>query len=100
MSRAWFSAHWLTVSPSTRLTIRCSLCMGRTHGDRIRGSVSLVAGRRSRMMTMHYGKRCIAIAILLILATAVLADLSPDVYKDLQRKAPEILSIQVSSVDV
>jgi hypothetical protein len=45
-------------------------------------------------------KRCIAIAILLILATAVLADLSPDVYKDLQRKAPEVLYIQVSSVDL
>jgi hypothetical protein len=45
-------------------------------------------------------KRCIAIAILLILATAVLADLSPDVYQDLQRKAPEVLYIQVSSVDL
>ena len=45
-------------------------------------------------------ERCLVIAILLILATAVLADLSPDVYKDLQRKAPEALSIQVSSVDV
>ncbi|MEA2416766.1 MAG: hypothetical protein QOI58_3423 [Thermoanaerobaculia bacterium] len=45
-------------------------------------------------------ERSIAIAILLILATAVLADLSPDVYKDLQRKAPEVLYIQVSSVHV
>ena len=52
------------------------------------------------MMTIHFGERCIAIAILLILASAVLADLSPDIYKDLQRKAPEVLSIQVSSVDV
>ena len=49
---------------------------------------------------MQSGERCIAIAILLILASAVLADLSPDVYKDLQRKAPEVFSIQVSSVDV
>jgi hypothetical protein len=45
-------------------------------------------------------ERCVAIAIFLILATAILADLSPDVYKDLQRKAPEALSIQVLSVDV
>ena len=45
-------------------------------------------------------ERSIAIAILLIVATSVLADLSPDVYKDLQRKAPEVLYIQVSSVDV
>jgi hypothetical protein len=45
-------------------------------------------------------ERCIAIAILLVLAMSVLADLSPDVYKDLQRKAPEALAIQVSSVDV
>jgi hypothetical protein len=45
-------------------------------------------------------KRRIAIAILLILATAVLADLSPDVYKELQRKAPEVLYIEVSAVDV
>lgn len=45
-------------------------------------------------------ERSIAIAILLILATAVRADLSPDVYKDLQRKAPEVLYIQVSSIDV
>jgi len=44
--------------------------------------------------------RCVTIAILLILASAVLADLSPDVYKDLQRKAPEILEIRVTSVDV
>lgn len=45
-------------------------------------------------------KRYINIVILLIVSTAALADLSPDVYKDLQRKAPEVLSIQVSSVDV
>jgi hypothetical protein len=45
-------------------------------------------------------ERRIAIAILLILATAVLADLSPDVYRGLQRKAPEVFYIQVSSVDV
>jgi hypothetical protein len=45
-------------------------------------------------------KRSIAIAIFLILATAVLADLSPDVYKALQRTAPEALSIQVLSVDI
>ena len=45
-------------------------------------------------------ERSIAIAILLIVTTAVLADLSPDVYKDLQRKAPEVLYIQVSSVNV
>jgi hypothetical protein len=44
-------------------------------------------------------KRSIAIAILMI-ATAVLAELPPDVYKDLQEKAPEILYIQVSGVDV
>lgn len=42
----------------------------------------------------------IAIANLLILATAVLAELPPDVYKDLQRQASEVLYIQVSSVDV
>jgi hypothetical protein len=36
----------------------------------------------------------------LILSTAVLADLSPDVYKDMQRKAPEALYIQVLSVQV
>jgi hypothetical protein len=35
-----------------------------------------------------------------MIATAVLAELSPDVYRDLQRKAPEVLYIQVSSVDV
>lgn len=45
-------------------------------------------------------ERAIPIAILLIFATAVRADLSPDVYKDLQRTAPEVLYIQVSSVDV
>lgn len=45
-------------------------------------------------------ERCIAISIFLILAAAVMADLSPDVYKDLQGKAPEALYIQVSSVDV
>jgi hypothetical protein len=47
---------------------------------------------------MH--KRCLAIAIFLMIATAVLAELSPDVYRDLQRKAPEVLYVQVSSVDV
>lgn len=45
-------------------------------------------------------QRRVAIAVFLILATAVLADLSPDVYKNLQKTAPEILSIRVSSVDV
>jgi hypothetical protein len=45
-------------------------------------------------------KRCVAVAILLILGTAVQADLSPEVYKDLQRKAPEALYIQVTSVDL
>jgi hypothetical protein len=45
-------------------------------------------------------ERHIAITIFLILATAVRADLSPDVYSDLQRKAPEVLYIQVSSVDI
>jgi|GEM_PF-1464947 len=45
-------------------------------------------------------ERYLAIAIFLIVATAVLADLSPDVYKDLQRKAPEVFYIQVSSVNV
>lgn len=45
-------------------------------------------------------KRYLAIAILPMIATAVLAELSPDVYKDLQRKAPEALYIQVSSVNV
>ena len=45
-------------------------------------------------------KRCLTIAIFLMIATAVLAELSPDVYRDLQRKAPEVLYIQVSSVDV
>src|SRR3954447_17816076 len=45
-------------------------------------------------------ERCLRVAICLILATAVLGDLSPDVYKELQRNAPEALSIQVLSVDV
>src|SRR4051812_20824804 len=45
-------------------------------------------------------ERCLRIAICLILATAVLADLSPDIYKDLQRNAPEALSIEVVFVDI
>jgi hypothetical protein len=45
-------------------------------------------------------KRWLPIAILLTIATVVLAELPPDVYKDLQRKAPEVLYIQVSSVRV
>jgi hypothetical protein len=45
-------------------------------------------------------KRCIAVAIFLMISTAILADLSPDVYKDMQRKAPEALYIQVLSVHV
>jgi hypothetical protein len=45
-------------------------------------------------------ERSIPIAILLIVATVLWADLSPVIYKDLQRKAPEVLYIQVSSVDV
>jgi hypothetical protein len=44
-------------------------------------------------------RRCLVIAILLI-ATAVMAELSPEVYRDLQRKSPEVLYIQVSAVDV
>jgi hypothetical protein len=40
-----------------------------------------------------------AMAILPI-ATPALAELSPEVYKDLQRKSPEVLYIQVSAVDV
>jgi len=44
--------------------------------------------------------RCSAIAILLMIAAPVLAELPPDVYKDMQRKAPEVLFIQVSSVRV
>jgi hypothetical protein len=43
--------------------------------------------------------RCLRIAICLILATPGLADLSPDVYKELQRNAPDALYIQVVSVD-
>jgi len=45
-------------------------------------------------------KRYVAMAIFFMIATAVLAELSPEVYKDMQRKAPEALYIQVSSVDV
>jgi hypothetical protein len=45
-------------------------------------------------------KRCLTIAMSLIIATVGRAELSPEVYKDLQRKAPEALYIQVSSVDV
>jgi hypothetical protein len=45
-------------------------------------------------------KRFLAMAILPMMATAVLAELSPDVYRDLQRKASEVLYIQVSSVAV
>ena len=44
-------------------------------------------------------ERSIAIVIVLILATAVLAELPPGVYQDLQQKAPEVLYLQVSSVD-
>jgi hypothetical protein len=47
---------------------------------------------------MH--KRSIVIAVSLMIATAVLAELSPDVYKDMQLKAPEVLQIQISSIDV
>lgn len=43
---------------------------------------------------------CLVIAVLQMPATAVLAELPPDVYKDMQRKAPEVLYIQVSSVHV
>jgi len=45
-------------------------------------------------------RRCITVAILLIVAAAVLADLSPDVYKNLHKKSPEILEIRVLSVDM
>jgi len=45
-------------------------------------------------------ERALAIAIFMIFAAAVLADLSPDVYKDLQKKAPEILEIRVLSIGV
>ena len=45
-------------------------------------------------------KRCIVIGAFLLIATTVWAELSPDVYKDMQRKSPEVLHIQVSSVDV
>jgi hypothetical protein len=45
-------------------------------------------------------KGCLAIVILLLIATADLAELPPDVYKDMQRKSPEVLYIQVSSVQV
>ena len=45
-------------------------------------------------------KGCSAIATLLTIATVVLAELPPDVYKDMQTKAPEVLYIQASSVHV
>jgi hypothetical protein len=45
-------------------------------------------------------QRCLAIAVLQIIATVAMGELSPDVYKDLQRKAPEVLYIQVSDVHV
>jgi hypothetical protein len=45
-------------------------------------------------------ERCLAITALLTIATAALAELPPDVYKSMQRKAPEVLYIQVSSVHV
>jgi len=45
-------------------------------------------------------ERCVVIAVLLTIATSALAELPPDVYKDMQRKAPEVLYIQVSSVQV
>jgi len=35
-----------------------------------------------------------------MIAAPVLAELPPDVYKEMQRKAPEVLYIQVSSVQV
>jgi len=44
-------------------------------------------------------RRFLTIAILLI-ATTVVAELSPDVYRDLQRKSPEVLYIQVRSINV
>jgi len=45
-------------------------------------------------------ERCLRVAICLILATTVLGDVSPDVYKELQRNAPDALYIQVVSIDV
>jgi hypothetical protein len=42
----------------------------------------------------------LAIAMFLMIATTVLAELPPDVYKDMQRKAPEVLYIQVLSVQI
>jgi len=45
-------------------------------------------------------KRWLTIAILLPIATTALAELPPDVYKDMQSKAPEVLYIQVSSIQV
>ena len=45
-------------------------------------------------------ERCVRVAICLILATAVLGDLSPDIYKELQRNAPDALYIEVVSVGV
>ena len=45
-------------------------------------------------------ERCLVIAVLLMIATIVRAELPPDVYKDLQSKAPEVLVIQVLSVHV
>jgi hypothetical protein len=44
-------------------------------------------------------KRFLAIVILLI-ASGAFAELSPEVYKDLQRKSPEVLYTQVSAVDI
>jgi hypothetical protein len=44
-------------------------------------------------------RRSLAIVLLLIAATVV-AELSPEVYRDLQRKSPEVLHIQVSAVDI
>src|SRR2546429_9887343 len=45
-------------------------------------------------------KRCLAIAAFQMTAMVVLAELPPDVYKDMQWKAPEVLYIQVSSIHV
>jgi hypothetical protein len=45
-------------------------------------------------------RKCSIVIVILMIATAVLAELPPDVYKDLQEKAPEILYIHVSAVDV
>jgi hypothetical protein len=45
-------------------------------------------------------KRHLVIAVFLVIATVALAELPPDVYKDMQRKALEVLYIQVSSVQV